>query len=70
VSLRRRAAGLYAAHVPVAELVDLRRQLHQEPDRSIAGAALAAIDARAQESSVALWLIEFEQWERPRAKDD
>ena len=69
-SLRRRSAAFYAAHCPVTELVDLRRQLYQEPDKSIAGAALAALDARANEQAVALLLVEFEQWERPRGSED
>lgn len=69
-SLRRRSAALYAAHCPVNELGDLRRQLLQEPDKSIAGAALAAVDARANEHPVALWLVEFEEWERPRVSED
>jgi hypothetical protein len=69
-SLRRRSAAFYAAHCPVAELVDLRRQLYQEPDRSIAGAALAALDKRANEHAVALLLVEFAEWERPRETED
>ena len=69
-SLRRRSAALYAAHCPAAEFVDLRRQLYQEPDKSIAGAALAALDLRANEHSVTLLLAEFAEWERPRESED
>jgi len=69
-SLRRRSAALYAAHCPVPELGDLRRQLLQEADKSIAGAALASLDARANDLSIALWLIEFEAWERPLVAED